>query len=448
MAQHKHLAVMALLALLVGVSPAAEAATAEPVYRILIAKGKYRDAVRMLTKAARKGDAKAQYQLAVMLRSGLGTARDDKAARTWLKASAKSGHKPASQLLAKLSKIVSTGALPIEPKVSQRRADVAMVDGKGPQALTSLTFTLARSFKDITLDGGGTLLTKPLDESGMTPLMVAARAGQLPAVSAVLVKGADVNQTGRDGRTALHWAATAGHFDIVQLLLEHGANAGLHDNDGNLAADIAAQNCNVVMFKVLATSAAAPDIARQAFDFTTRCKDVEWMQAFPAAVDASTSNASGQTLLEAAIATRNEPLTRALLKSLGKIDATTTSGTMPLHVAAAAGDADIIAMLLLKGADGSALDKDGNTPLMLAAAAGKEEAIRLLLPVSPDVNLKNNDGKTALYLATEGLHTKAVATLVRAGASPQSRSLARDTPEKIAARAGNAKLVAALQGKP
>lgn len=56
--------------------------------------------------------------------------------------------------------------------------------------------------------------------NGNTALMMAAYKRNMPAVRALLDKGAAVNRT---GWTPLHYAAAAGDDDITRLLLEHGA---------------------------------------------------------------------------------------------------------------------------------------------------------------------------------------------------------------------------------
>ena len=60
-------------------------------------------------------------------------------------------------------------------------------------------------------------------DRGNSPLLYAARDGELAAVRAILKLGADVNARNTNGQTALHAAAGKGHKEIVALLLANKA---------------------------------------------------------------------------------------------------------------------------------------------------------------------------------------------------------------------------------
>ena len=77
------------------------------------------------------------------------------------------------------------------------------------------------------LDSGADLLVR--NESGDTPLHLAARNGHKDIIELLLEHGSDVNDVNNKGLTPLHWVAMNGRLDIAALLLEHGAD--INDRD-------------------------------------------------------------------------------------------------------------------------------------------------------------------------------------------------------------------------
>src|SRR6202034_3923245 len=64
-----------------------------------------------------------------------------------------------------------------------------------------------------------------LGPEGETPLMLAARTGNIDAMRVLLDHHADVNAKDTlRGTTALMWATDQSHPEAVKLLIEHGAN--------------------------------------------------------------------------------------------------------------------------------------------------------------------------------------------------------------------------------
>ncbi|HKP92935.1 MAG TPA: ankyrin repeat domain-containing protein, partial [Chthoniobacterales bacterium] len=57
------------------------------------------------------------------------------------------------------------------------------------------------------------------DDTGLTPLMVVARQGNLEMLRMLLDKQARVNFMDFDGRTAIHYAMAAGRLEVVDVLL-------------------------------------------------------------------------------------------------------------------------------------------------------------------------------------------------------------------------------------
>jgi ankyrin repeat protein len=76
----------------------------------------------------------------------------------------------------------------------------------------------------------------------------------------------------------------------------------------------------------------------------------------------------------------------------------------PLHAAVAGRDAEVVALLLARGADVNARQQVGYTPLMGAAGAGREDLVDLLLAHGADPSLVAEDGKTAASVARDHHH--------------------------------------------
>ncbi len=105
-------------------------------------------------------------------------------------------------------------------------------------------------------------------------------------------------------------------------------------------------------------------------------------------VDAQAPN--GNTALMMAAYQKNKPGVLALLAKGAQVN---RPGWTALHYAAAAGDLDIMKLLLERHAYIDAASPTGTTPLMLAAREGQEDAVKLLLEEGADATLKDGAWK-------------------------------------------------------
>ena len=153
------------------------------------------------------------------------------------------------------------------------------------------------------------------DDSGETPLHVAAHVGNYEAVKLFLGRRVSVNLKDEYfGRTPLHLAAHGWHADIVWLLLLNGANPNERDR-------------------------------------------------------------SGRTPLHYAVYTRPEVrVARILLEAGADPNIQDAYGRTPLHYAVFHDNPRIISLLLRYGADPNIKDNKGMTPLDLARSRGKMKA--------------------------------------------------------------------------
>jgi ankyrin repeat protein len=83
----------------------------------------------------------------------------------------------------------------------------------------------------------------------------------------------------------------------------------------------------------------------------------------------------------------------------------------PLHAAVASRNAEVVALLLERGADPNARQQVGYTPLMGAASAGRTDMVQALIAAGADPSLVNDEGKTAADIAAEHGHQAIAAQL-------------------------------------
>jgi hypothetical protein len=96
-------------------------------------------------------------------------------------------------------------------------------------------------------------------------------------------------------------------------------------------------------------------------------------------------------------------------------------GDTPLTLAVRYGRADMVKLLLERGADLDAKGEMGKTALHRAVERGSEEVLRLLLDQRPSLELKNLQDLTPLQLAVNDGQVKLAQELLQAGASPNVR---------------------------
>ena len=161
----------------------------------------------------------------------------------------------------------------------------------------------------------------------LSPVLDAAKRGDLETLKAELRSGADVNAAQGDGFTALHWAAKTGNREVAEILIAAGA-------------DIRA---------------------------TTRL--------------------GGHMPLHVAAAAGQAGIAEALLEAGAPGDAMTSTGAQPLHLAAAAGVPEVVVSLLAHGAPVDARETAWDlTPLMFAAVRGRVEAVKALMDAGADAS--------------------------------------------------------------
>ncbi|KAL2839814.1 hypothetical protein BJY01DRAFT_250296 [Aspergillus pseudoustus] len=88
------------------------------------------------------------------------------------------------------------------------------------------------------LDRGGDGLLEARDEQGQTPVIVAARQGNLSVIGVLLDKGASLTARDNEGWTAAHRAAWNGHEETMRLLVDRGADPEAETDSGLKIEDL------------------------------------------------------------------------------------------------------------------------------------------------------------------------------------------------------------------
>jgi ankyrin repeat protein len=226
------------------------------------------------------------------------------------------------------------------------------------------------------LDNGADV--QAVDARGLTPLFYAIEAHRLDATRLLLQSGARVNQRVGDA-TPLLLAAYVGDPAVVELLLRHGADIRVADRDGNN-----------VLHKVISFPAGSP--AREPMTAVRRdCLAL----LLDHGADVQQKGLLGDTPLHDAAGQGYADAIELLLDHGADVNARSYGGGTPLHEAAQQGRLDAAATLLDRGADVNARS-EYNTPLSLAVRFFHKDVVALLLLHGADARTVDHRGMALL----------------------------------------------------
>jgi ankyrin repeat protein len=214
----------------------------------------------------------------------------------------------------------------------------------------------------------------------LTPLMFAAREGDLESARMLVAAGADINVRGGDGKDALGLAVFNGGYDVASFLIDNHANVNQAD----------AQRFTPLFWAV-------------------DRRNMETAPNFPWRVTADPLPLIEKLLNAGAdvnFLVNNTPRARMRDGSPRIVFATA------LMRAAFSGDITLVKLLLAHGADTKIVSKDSETVLMAACGTGfipgyskgrtaaeRLEVVKLLIDLGQDVNAGDDYGITALMVA-------------------------------------------------
>ena len=231
----------------------------------------------------------------------------------------------------------------------------------------------------------------------LTPLMFAAREGDVESARVLMAAGADVNAIAGDGKDALGLAIFNGNYDLASFLIDNKSKVNQADTQGFTPLFWAVDRRNMET---------APNFP--------------WMvttDPLPLIKKLLDAGADPNALVN------NTPRARMRAGSPRIVFATA------LMRAAFSGDLDLVKLLLAKGADPAIVSKDDETVLEAAAALGfiqgyskgktaaeRLEVIKLLVDLGADVNAADDYGITPLMVAANMGEVSIIQFLVDRGA--------------------------------
>ena len=291
--------------------------------------------------------------------------------------------------------------------VAQRHPAVVRVliehgaDIRARSAIRRVVVNIGTAGGDAEFDGGSMVV--PEDRGGYTPLLFAARHGDVESARLLLDAGADANETAPTGTSALVVAAHGGHTALARFLLESGADPNAADA-GYAAVHAAVLRGDGEMLGALLDHGADPNV-RLARPTPFRRLSRDWAMDYTWV---------GATPFWMATMFGDAAMMRALAAGGGVPGATLEDGTTSLmaplarrhrrpgsdRAAVEAGTLEAVRTAAELGVDIHAVNAAGNTALHYAAASAFDSVVEYLVGRGAGLDLENAEGRTPLAMTT------------------------------------------------
>ncbi len=244
-------------------------------------------------------------------------------------------------------------------------------------------------------------ITSPLpkDGVGLNALVHAARSGETWLVGELLERGASPDVTLPSGDSLIVECVTEGRLAVAKLLFEHGVDKYSQAADKTTLIEVAARQGQSWLVTDLITSGISFE-------------------------DTSHKNSFEEVLLPHIAAEAGKPELIEILADKGMdLKAVNAAGENPAHVAVGSGSFDILAPLHRHGVSLDQQDHNGNTPLHLAVMRRDPGSLRELLRLGADPNISGQNGLQPVDFALEVRDYDFASVLLQYGAMIPSKSL-------------------------
>ncbi|MEK7607143.1 MAG: ankyrin repeat domain-containing protein [Patescibacteria group bacterium] len=217
-------------------------------------------------------------------------------------------------------------------------------------------------------------------------------AGNAAAVTKQIEKEPSLVSAPLDNKnkTALHYAVTLDTLEVAESLIAKGADVNARDSDGITPLIVACSNGKLKAADLLISKGSEVN--------------------YQTPITHPNSPQEGWVSIHLAARKGHADIVKLLISKGAKIDVRKADGWCPLHVAVAFCRFDTVKLLLSNGSSANTKNKYGFTVLMAAAymrgsieeeMKGYANIAKLLLENGANISDKDENGKTALTLAME-----------------------------------------------
>ncbi len=261
---------------------------------------------------------------------------------------------------------------------------------------------------------------------GLTPLVFAAREGDIETAKVLLDAGADVNQATEYGWTPLLVATNNRNYQLGALLLERGANPNLANKGGWHPLYLATDNRNIEggdypvpkpdmdhleFIKLLLAKGADPNLRVKENTLSRTIFTMQWFYESGATAFVRAGQSSDLELLKLLLANGADPK----LETDNGDTALTAAGGIGwvegvTHETSRKNNLDTVRFLLDLGLDPNHANKEGRTALMGAAHKGRNEIVQLLVERGAKLDARDNGSRDTANAASSiaGLRFRAL----------------------------------------
>lgn len=239
------------------------------------------------------------------------------------------------------------------------------------------------------------------DDAGMTALHILCdgkryafgfdEADAMSVLDLLVRHGADLSCVDSEGRTALFLACHGASLDVVEVLCARGADVSQSDSKGNSPL-------------MAACSGDSPKVGHFVPDYSAKNR---------------ATNPGGKIAPRPKDWRETAQIVTLLLRRGADLNARNRAGLNSLMIASFASGLEVVRLLRDWDADQNARDRKGRDSLMLACSVRRPETIDIakeLLDHGHDINATNIKGQTALFHAMRAGNLEVVKLLLRSGA--------------------------------